>query len=116
LTPYSKSFCKVSKGLIKHSHHALPVFLGNSRSGGVRVDIFEAWHRQVHQLLHYVLRFKGYPGGNKKTYQALGSNASYKDVFNALMDVAEYYDTVCLSENGGKSLRSAIWEDLYKGK
>ena len=109
-----KTLCKLGENTLKqatHWHHAFPVFLGNSRKDGLTMAILENAHRQFHRLLHYALRMKGYPGGNKRTYQALTDAESYKEIFNILMDSAEYFDKVCEPK---VSMRSQIWKDLYK--
>jgi len=103
-------------GQITHLHHVLPVAIsGLSREKGefVGMDILDSIHRTFHTLLSSALRLKGYDGLSKKTYDSLGSTQSYKDVFNILMDSAEYFDKVCEGE-GFPSMRSKIWKELYQ--
>ena len=79
--------------------------MGTPRKDGIRLRLFNTTHVTFHNLLHRVPTYK----------EAMKTAKSTKDIFNILMDSAEFFDKVCeLTEQ--KSMRSKIWKQLYKGK
>ena len=80
------------------------MFLGG-RVDGIQIPIDKAFHRQFHQLLHYMLRFNGYAGGFGKS----GSRGSYENLFKMdiksrsdahkiLLEAAKIFDKACKSK------------------
>ena len=113
------TLCKWTSKAGPHMHHALPIFLGGAKKQN-RLELDANFHRQFHQLLHYMLRFNGLPGGNvsRRKYEELFASdpKSREHAHKILLKTAKIMDKSCRGKKGYRPIERKIREQIKEGK
>ena len=98
-----KGLCVAAATTMRHSHHAVPMFMGGHRSfsKNPKVVLPKNFHIEFHRLLHYMLRMADLPGGNT-SYKALFEKnpATREAAHNILILACRIFDNRCKSKVG----------------
>ena len=96
-----RGLCSVGRMGMLNAHHVVPLFVGGL---DITVNIPEQPHRQLHQMLHYLLKFLDLGGGSlsadeyAEIFSEPGGQQERELVLLAVRAIGREFDTACVPQ------------------